>query len=59
MHRWLEKVAVLLHAWYPGQEGGNALAKILFGDVNPSAKLPVTFEANENDNPGVRILSIR
>ena len=52
MHRWLEKVAVLLHAWYPGQEGGNALAKILFGDVNPSAKLPVTFEANENDNPG-------
>jgi beta-glucosidase len=51
MHRWLEKVPVLLHAWYPGQEGGNALAKILFGDVNPSAKLPVTFEANLNDNP--------
>jgi beta-glucosidase len=51
MHRWLEKVPVLLHAWYPGQEGGNALAKILFGDVDPSAKLPVTFEANENDNP--------
>jgi beta-glucosidase len=52
MHRWLEKVPVLLHAWYPGQEGGNAVAKILFGDVNPSGKLPVTFEANENDNPG-------
>ncbi len=51
MHRWLEKVPVLLHAWYPGQEGGNALAKILFGDVDPSAKLPVTFEANEKDNP--------
>jgi beta-glucosidase len=51
MHRWLEKVPVLLHAWYPGQEGGNALAKILFGDVDPSAKLPVTFEANLNDNP--------
>lgn len=51
MHRWLEKVPVLLHAWYPGQEGGNAVAKILFGDVNPSAKLPVTFEANRNDNP--------
>ena len=51
MHRWLEKVPVLLHAWYPGQEGGNALAKILFGDVDPSAKLPVTFEANKNDNP--------
>jgi beta-glucosidase len=51
MHRWLEKVPALLHAWYPGQEGGNALAKILFGDVDPSAKLPVTFEANKNDNP--------
>ena len=51
MHRWLERVPVLLHAWYPGQEGGNALAKILFGDVNPSAKLPVTFTANLSDNP--------
>jgi beta-glucosidase len=51
MHRWLEKVPALLHAWYPGQEGGNALAKILFGDVDPSAKLPVTFEANQNENP--------
>ena len=51
MHRWLEKVPVLLHAWYPGQEGGNALADILFGDMNPSAKLPVTFEARKEDNP--------
>jgi beta-glucosidase len=51
MHRWLGKVPALLHAWYPGQEGGNALAKILFGDVDPSAKLPVTFEANISDNP--------
>jgi beta-glucosidase len=51
MRRWLEKVPALLHAWYPGQEGGNALAKILFGDVDPSAKLPVTFEANKNNNP--------
>jgi beta-glucosidase len=50
MHQWLDKVPALLHAWYPGQEGGNAVARILFGDVNPSAKLPVTFEARENDN---------
>jgi beta-glucosidase len=50
MHRWLDKVPALLHAWYPGQEGGNALAKILFGDINPSAKLPVTFEVSETDN---------
>ena len=33
----------LIHAWYPGSEGGKALAEILFGDVSPSGKLPVTF----------------
>lgn len=36
-------VDALIHAWYPGAEGGKALAEILFGDVSPSAKLPVTF----------------
>ena len=50
MRRWLEKVPVLLHAWYPGQEGGHALAKILFGDVNPSGKLPASFERRWEDN---------
>jgi len=54
MHHWLDKVPAVLHAWYPGQEGGNALAKILFGDINPSAKLPVTFEVNETDNPAFK-----
>jgi beta-glucosidase len=54
MHRWLVKVPALLHAWYPGQEGGNALAKILFGEVNPSGKLPVSFEASESDNPAFK-----
>jgi beta-glucosidase len=54
MHRWLGKVPVLLHAWYPGQEGGNAVAKILFGDVDPSGKLPVSFEANQDDNPAFK-----
>src|SRR5260370_21009243 len=54
MHRWLDRVPALLDAWYPGQEGGNALAKILFGDVNPSATLPVTFEARKNDNPAFK-----
>jgi beta-glucosidase len=51
MNAWLDKVPVLLHAWYPGQEGGHALAKVLAGEVNPSGKLPVTFEKTFADNP--------
>jgi len=50
MTRWIDKVPVLLHAWYPGQEGGTALAQILFGDYNPSGKLPVSFERRWEDN---------
>jgi len=38
-------------AWYPGMEGGNALADIIFGDVNPSGKLPVTFHKNADQLP--------
>ncbi len=44
VERWLDKVAVLLHTWYPGQEGGTALAEILFGKHDPEGKLPVTFD---------------
>jgi beta-glucosidase len=51
MTRWIDKVPALLHAWYPGQEGGTALAQILFGDYSPSGKLPASFERRWEDNP--------
>jgi beta-glucosidase len=51
MSGWLERVPALIEAWYPGQEGGTALAEILSGEVNPSGRLPVTFERRWEDNP--------
>jgi beta-glucosidase len=48
---WLDQVPALLETWYAGQEGGRALAEILFGDVNPSGHLPATFERQAEDNP--------
>jgi len=51
MDAWLAKVPALLQAWYPGIEGGNALARVLFGDVNPSGKLPATFPKKLADSP--------
>jgi beta-glucosidase len=51
MTRWVDKVPVVLDAWYPGQEGGRALAEILFGDYSPSGKLPVSFERRWEENP--------
>lgn len=49
MRRWLHRVRALLHAWYPGQEGGTAIAEILAGAVNPSGRLPATFERAPED----------
>ena len=49
--KWIGQVGGLLEAFYPGQNGGQALAEILFGAVNPSGKLPVTFEKRFEDNP--------
>jgi beta-glucosidase len=51
MGAWLARAPALLYAWYPGMEGGNALARVLFGDVSPSGKLPCTFPARLEDSP--------
>lgn len=48
---WLEKVPAVLEAWYPGQRGGEAIARLLLGDVNPSGRLPITFPASEDQAP--------
>jgi len=48
---WLDKVAAVLEAWYPGVRGSQAIANLLFGDVNPSGRLPLTFPKSEADLP--------
>ena len=48
---WLANVSAVLEAWYPGQKGGDAIANILFGSVNASGKLPITFPSSVNDLP--------
>ena len=51
VYPWLDKAAALLANWYPGQEGGTALAEILCGDINPSGRLPISWERTLTDNP--------
>jgi len=48
---WLPKVPAVLEAWYPGTSGGEAIASVLFGEVNPSGHLPATFPASESQLP--------
>jgi beta-glucosidase len=51
MEKWLDQTPAVLDMWYPGEEGGHALAAIVFGDANPSGKLPVTFPKSMKDTP--------
>jgi beta-glucosidase len=48
---WLRRVSAVLEAWYPGQNGGPAIADLLFGVTNPSGKLPITFPASDAQLP--------
>ena len=54
MTKWLDSTPTLLDMWYGGQEGGNALAAVLFGDANPSGKLPVTLPKKFEDSPAAK-----
>lgn len=50
MNLWLDRVPALLQSWYSGQEGGTALAQVLFGDYSPSGRLPISIEHRWEDN---------
>jgi beta-glucosidase len=49
--RWLDKAPALLHTWYPGQEGGTAVAEVIFGKHDPEGKLPISFDRDWESNP--------
>ena len=51
---WLPDVASLVEAWYPGMEGGNAVANVLFGRINPSGRMPFTWPGKLEDDPSHR-----
>ena len=53
MASWIDKVKAVVMAWYPGEEGGTALAEILTGKISPSGKLPMTIEKRIEDNPSI------
>lgn len=50
---WLDKVSAVIQAWYPGQEAGNAIADVLFGDAEPGGRLPQTFPERLADNSAI------
>ena len=52
---WLNDVAAVLEAWYPGTSGGEAIARVLTGEINPSGHLPITFPATETQLPRAKV----
>ena len=52
--RWLSKIPALLHTWFPGQEGGTAIAEVLFGRQNPEGRLPMSFDRSWDENPSAK-----
>ena len=50
---WINHVGALVQTWYAGEEGGTALAQLLFGDADPSGRLPISWERNLKDNPSL------
>ncbi len=54
INKWVDRVPAILEAWYPGQEEGNAIASIIFGDYNPSGKLPFSWFKSPRDCPGFK-----
>lgn len=54
MKKWIDVVPAVLEAWYPGMHGGDVIADILFGDVNPSGKLPITFPDTLDQSPALQ-----
>lgn len=55
IRQWEDQSKAIVEGWYPGMEGGNALAKIIFGEVNPSGKLPMTFPKKLEDSPAHKL----
>lgn len=52
---WLNNTAAVIEAWYPGARGGEAIASVLFGETNPSGRLPITFPSSENQLPRPKV----
>ena len=59
MEQWLGDVPAVLEAWYPGMESGRAIANVIFGNVNPSGKLPITFPRRLVDSPAHSVKGTR